>query len=75
MSNPDHHPTAENLDSLYKIKKFNDKIWIDLIQSSNEDPKMQGIESCVLKAIGAISYIPNMVFDLKTNGDQNVTDT
>ena len=60
------HPRPKNLNSL-KIKKCDPEIWSEMLQSKtrSKDLKTQKMQSCILKAVGAISKVTNALLDLK----------
>ena len=68
------HPKPENLNSL-KIKKCNPEICSEMLQSKtrSKDLKTQKMQSCVLKALGAISKVTNALLDLKNSNNLNTT--
>ena len=68
------HHRPENLNSL-KIKKCNPEIWSETLQSKtrSKDLKIQKMQSCVLKAVGAISKVTNALLDFKSSKSLNAT--
>ena len=68
------YPRPENLNSL-KIKKYNLEIWSEMLQSKNrsKDLKIQKMQGCVLKAVGAISKVTNPLLELKNSKNLNTT--
>ena len=66
------HHRLENLNSL-KIKKCNPEIWSEMLQSKtrSKDLKTQKMQSCILKAVGAISKVTNALLDLKNSKSLN----
>ena len=54
--------------------KYNKEIWSENIKyrTRSNGSKMQKMQGCVLKAIGAISNIANTLLDLKTSKNQFV---
>ena len=68
------HHGPENLSSL-KIKKCNPEIWSGMLQSKtrSKDLKTQKMQSCVLKAVGAISKVTIALLDLKNSKGLNAT--
>ena len=66
------HHRPENLNSL-KIKKCNPEIWSEMLQSKtrSKDLKTQKMQSCILKAVGAISKVTNALPDLKNSKSLN----
>ena len=68
------HHRPENLNSL-KIKKCNPEIWSETLQSKTrfKDLKIQKMQSCVLKAVGAISRVTNALLDFKSSKSLNAT--
>ena len=62
------HPRPENVNSL-KIKKCNPEIWREVLQSEtrSKDLKMQKMQDCVLKAVGAISKVTKTLLELKNS--------
>ena len=67
------HHRPENLNSL-KIKKCNPEIWSEMLQSKtrSKDLKTQKMQSCILKAVGAISKVTNALLDLKNSKNLNI---
>ena len=68
------HHRPENLNSL-KMKKCNPEIWSEMVQSKtrSNDLKTQKMQSCLLKAVGAISKVTNTLLDLKNRKSFNAT--